>query len=97
VSIRRAITYLLFYPTLLWNVVLSILVPSRRWFDEVDDWVLLGALPTHGLVRRFKEMGVGAVVNMCTETSGPVRLYDELDIEYLRLLTTDFFLRISDR
>ena len=88
--INRAIAYLLFYPTLLWNVVLSAVAPSRRWWDPVDDYILVGAFPTPSLVRRFHELSVGAVVNMCAEAAGPTDLYDEFEIAYLHLPTVDY-------
>lgn len=33
-----------FYPTLLYNVLME-KVTSRRWYDRMDDTVILGALP----------------------------------------------------
>lgn len=33
-----------FYPTLLYNVFME-KVSSRRWYDRIDDNVILGALP----------------------------------------------------
>ncbi|XP_061099186.1 phosphatidylglycerophosphatase and protein-tyrosine phosphatase 1 [Conger conger] len=39
-----ALARLLFYPTLAYNVVME-KVSSRRWFDRVDQTVILGALP----------------------------------------------------
>jgi len=34
----------LFYPSLLYNVVME-RISSRHWFDRIDDTVVLGALP----------------------------------------------------
>lgn len=39
-----ALARLLFYPTLTYNVLME-KVSSRRWFDRVDQTVILGALP----------------------------------------------------
>ncbi|XP_052806375.1 phosphatidylglycerophosphatase and protein-tyrosine phosphatase 1-like [Mya arenaria] len=39
-----------FYPTLFYNVFLS-KVSSRRWYDRIDDTVLLGALPFRGMTK----------------------------------------------
>ena len=89
-GIRKFIAYLLFYPTLLWNVALYVLSPNRHWWDEVDDDVLIGAFPTSLIVKRFQEMGVGAVVNMCAEATGPIGYYDKLEINYLHLPTIDY-------
>jgi len=88
--INRVIAYLLFYPTLLWNLTLSVLSPTRHWWDEVDDHVLIGAFPAPWVVSRFHGMGVGAVVNMCAEAKGPIGYYDKLEINYLHLPTIDY-------
>ncbi len=40
-----------FYPTLLYNVFMS-KVSSRKWFDRIDDNVLLGALPFRSLTQQ---------------------------------------------
>lgn len=36
---------LFYYPTLLWNVARK--SDARRWYDRVDENVVLGALPFH--------------------------------------------------
>jgi atypical dual specificity phosphatase len=81
---------LLFYPTLLWNIVLNRLPLNRRWWDWIDDSVLLGALPTRGHVSQLKNAGIGGVINTCREYGGPVREYAECGMEQLCLPTTDF-------
>lgn len=37
-----------FYPTLLYNVVME-KISNRRWYDRIDDTVILGALPFKGM------------------------------------------------
>jgi atypical dual specificity phosphatase len=86
----RFLASLLFYPTLLWNIVLHRLTPTRRWWDWIDDSVLLGALPARGHVPQLKAAGVGGVINTCREYRGPVREYAECGMEQLCLPTTDF-------
>lgn len=81
---------LVFYPTLLWNIALSKLLPQRRWWDWIDDHVLLGALPMKHHVARLKGEGIGAVINTCREYPGPLALYREAGIEQLYLPTVDF-------
>lgn len=46
-----ALARLLFYPTLAYNVVME-KVSSRRWFDRVDDTVILGALPFRSMTKQ---------------------------------------------
>ena len=88
--ISRVIAYLLFYPTLLWNSVLASTLQSRRWWDVVDDHVIIGGLPRERHVIELHRMGVRAVVNLCAEATGPTGLYEELGIACLRLPTIDF-------
>lgn len=40
-----------FYPTLFYNVVME-KFSSRRWFDRIDENVILGALPFPSLTRQ---------------------------------------------
>ena len=88
--IRCAVGYLLFYPTLGWNMLMAVLVPSRRWMDEVDEHVIIGALPFEKHVELLYQKGVRAIVNMCRETAGPAHLYESKGIACLRLRTPDF-------
>jgi atypical dual specificity phosphatase len=83
------IARLLFFPTLWWNYLLRRLT-QRRWWDWIDDSVLLGALPAEGHVAELKAAGIGAVINICSETCGPVKHYKEAGIEQLHLPTVDF-------
>ncbi|XP_026332859.1 phosphatidylglycerophosphatase and protein-tyrosine phosphatase 1 [Hyposmocoma kahamanoa] len=53
-----------FYPTLLYNVVME-KVTSRRWYDRMDDTVILGALPFQNMTRQLvEEENVKGVVSM---------------------------------
>ena len=88
--ITSAVAYLLFYPTLLWNNILAYFLPHRRWWNAVDDTLILGALPSKKHVSVLHRMGVRAVLNMCAETAGPTDSYEELGIAWLRLPTIDF-------
>ncbi len=79
-----------FWPTYLWNILLGRVLKHRRWWDYVDEGVILGARPmTQDLANLYKE-GVRAVVNMCQEYPGPVADYKKLGIEQLWLPTVDF-------
>jgi atypical dual specificity phosphatase len=80
----------LFYPTLWWNVALSRLLKRRRWWDWIDDWVLLGAFPSARHIEKLKLAGVGAVVNTCREHCGPQEEYRRAGIEQLHLPIIDF-------
>ena len=84
------LAYLLFYPTLWWNMALCRIFPRRHWWDWVNDNVLLGALPSAKDVPRLKALGIGAVVNACGECAGPLSAYRRAEIEQLRLPLVDF-------
>jgi atypical dual specificity phosphatase len=88
--IRRLIARVLFFPTLAWNVLMARVLPARRWWDQIDAGVYLGALPLARDVPRWQALGVGAVVNMCEEYAGPEEAYRRAGIEQLRLPTVDF-------
>lgn len=53
-----------FYPTLFYNVLMA-RVSSRRWYDRIDQNVILGALPFRGMVDTLKkEENVQGVISM---------------------------------
>lgn len=83
---------LLFYPTLFYNVVRNKLQTEFRWWDRVDEFVLLGAVPFPSDVLRLKELGVGGVVtlNEPYETLVPTSLYCAHDIDHLVIPTRDY-------
>ncbi|CAN0908426.1 Phosphatidylglycerophosphate phosphatase PTPMT1 [Linum grandiflorum] len=82
----------LFYPTLVYNVVRNKCQAEFRWWDRVDKYILLGAVPFPGDVPRLKELGVGGVVTMNEpyETLVPTALYHEHGIDHLVLPTRDY-------
>jgi atypical dual specificity phosphatase len=87
---RQFVIRLLFVPSLLYNLVLAQLLPQRRWWDQVDGHVLLGALPLPWLVDDMAAAGVRAVVNTCIEYRGPTQRYTRHGIEQLHTPTLDF-------
>lgn len=44
-----------FYPTLFYNVLMEKITP-RRWYDRIDDTVILGALPFPSLTTKVRMM-----------------------------------------
>lgn len=89
-KIKTFYAYLLFYPTLLWTILLGRVLKLRNWWDEVDDCVILGAIPFCSDVSSLKELGVKCIINLCAESEGPVALYEKYNIDYFALPTTDF-------
>ena len=86
----RITAAVLFYPTLALNVLLGRVLTVRNWWDAVDDYVVLGALPFKSDVRKLSDEGVGAVVNTCHEYPGPTEEYEKFGIAQLRVPTVDF-------
>ena len=86
----RLIAALLFIPTVFWNLTWNIGVRRFRWWNEVDDHLVLGALPLARHVPALAKLGVGAVVNTCDEYSGPSDAYAAHGIEQLWIPTVDF-------
>ena len=89
-TLKRVLARLLFVPTLLWNMLLGRVLKIRNWWDAVDEHVILGALPFPSDARRLHALGVGAVVNTTEEYAGPRTVYQQLEMEQLRVPTIDF-------
>ncbi|XP_015896648.3 phosphatidylglycerophosphate phosphatase PTPMT1 [Ziziphus jujuba] len=82
----------LFYPTLLYNVVRNKIQAEFRWWDKVDEFILLGAVPFPVDVPCLKELGVRGVItlNESYETLVPTSLYHAHGIDHLVLPTRDY-------
>ncbi|KAI3468996.1 hypothetical protein Pfo_025659 [Paulownia fortunei] len=82
----------LFYPTLLYNVVRNKIQAQFHWWDWIDKFVLLGAVPFPSDIHQLKELGVRGVVtlNESYETLVPSSLYEAHGIQHLVLPTRDY-------
>uniref|UniRef100_A0A0D9V5F5 phosphatidylglycerophosphatase n=1 Tax=Leersia perrieri TaxID=77586 RepID=A0A0D9V5F5_9ORYZ len=82
----------LFYPTLLYNVLRNRFEAEFRWWDRVDQCILLGAVPFPSDVPRLKQLGVQGVVtlNEPYETLVPTSLYQAHGIDHLVIPTRDY-------
>ncbi|VFQ87824.1 unnamed protein product [Cuscuta campestris] len=83
---------ILFYPTLLYNVFRNKIQAEFRWWDQVDEFILLGAVPFPKDVPRLKQLGVGGVItlNEPYETLVPTSLYHAHEIDHLVIPTRDY-------
>mmetsp|Transcript_131406 Transcript_131406/g.227524 ORF Transcript_131406/g.227524 Transcript_131406/m.227524 type:complete len:257 (-) Transcript_131406:40-810(-) len=88
--VRKHLLRLLFIPTLLWNYMMHRCFRERRWWDKVDDRVVLGACPLPWQVPAMVQMGVTGVVNCTDEYTGPTKQYAKAGIKQLRIPTMDF-------
>lgn len=81
---------LLFRPTLAWTLLKTRSLKLEEHWTEIDDTLILGALPMQRELSRFSELRVGGVINMCAEWNGNVNRYQGLGVEQLHLPTPDF-------
>ncbi|KAK5648531.1 hypothetical protein RI129_003423 [Pyrocoelia pectoralis] len=84
-----------FYPTLLYNVFME-KCSSRRWYDRIDDNVILGALPFPTFNNKLlEEENVKAVISMNEDYellfANDRKKWQELGVEFLQLATVDIF------
>lgn len=89
-SIERAVARAAFWPSVAWNHLLFRVVPGRRYWDAIDEHVVMGAMPLEQHVAPLHALGVRGVVNMCEEYGGPEASYARLGMSQLRLPTIDF-------
>ena len=87
---RRVFAYVMFVPSLGWNLLLNRLLSRWHWWDRVEPHLLVGALPFARIVPALADEGVCAVVNTCEEYAGPTAAYAVAGINQLRLPTVDF-------
>ncbi|OVA13468.1 Dual specificity phosphatase [Macleaya cordata] len=87
-----AVARILFYPTLMYNVARNKIEPEFHWWDEIDPFILLGAVPFASHVPCLKELGVHGVVtlNEAYETLVPTSLYHAHGIDHLIIPTRDY-------
>lgn len=84
---------ILFYPTLLYNLFRNKINGTEfRWWDQIDQFLLLGAVPFPKDVLRLKQLGVGGVItlNEPYETLVPTSLYRAHSIDHLVIPTRDY-------
>ncbi len=81
---------LVYWPTLFWNALLGRWLKVRPWWSEVNDELVLGALPFRSDAEKLYQQGVRAVVNTCYEYRGPLKEYSRLGIKQCYIPTIDF-------
>lgn len=85
-----------FYPSLFYNVVME-KVSSRRWYDRIDETVILGALPFREMTKQLiDEENVKAVVSMNEDYelslfSNNGEEWKKHGVQFLQLPTVDIF------
>lgn len=83
---------LLFYPTLFYNVVRNKFESEFRWWDQIEQFLFLGAVPFPKDVFRLKDLGVEAVItlNEPYETLVSASMYQSQRIKHLVIPTQDY-------
>ncbi|MEM7782846.1 MAG: phosphatidylglycerophosphatase and protein-tyrosine phosphatase 1 family protein [Planctomycetota bacterium] len=90
-ALNRIKAQVIFYPTLGWNILLGRVLRVRNWWDSVDPFVIVGAMPFASDIEKLaSKESVGAVVNTCEEYEGPVKEYQKFGIDQFRMPTIDF-------
>ncbi|KAL5020561.1 hypothetical protein ScPMuIL_003453 [Solemya velum] len=84
-----------FYPSLFYQVVMNKMT-TRRWYDRVDDSVLLGALPFRSMTKQLvEEEHVRGVVDLTegfetAQFSNSPKDWQDWGVEHLHIPTVDF-------
>ncbi|WOL20544.1 dual specificity protein phosphatase DSP8 [Canna indica] len=83
---------ILFYPTLMYNVIRNKVEAEFHWWDEVDQFLLLGAVPFPNDVPRLQQLGVRGVItlNEPYETLVSSSLYKVHGMDHLVIPTRDY-------
>jgi atypical dual specificity phosphatase len=79
-----------YYPSL-WVSRALCAVGNWNWWDEVDETIILGAVPSQRDLVTLHGLGVRSVVNMCAEFSGHMESMKRLGMSQLHLPTLDYF------
>ena len=90
-GVRRVLLKIMFLPTLLWTIFLHRAMPDqRRWYDRLDNRVIIGALPLKRQIDALSRVErVTGVLNFCDEFAGH-REYEGAGIRQLRLPVLDY-------
>lgn len=87
---RRFYAAAIYYPSFFWNYWNGRMLRRWQWWTEIDDDVVLGAVPFRRDIGKLVQLGVKAIVNTCEEFPGHTKLYQELGIVQYHMPTVDF-------
>lgn len=65
-------------------------IKNRNWWDEVDDYLILGAIPFSSDIKKLNDIGVSCIINLCAESHGSLNLYRGYNMHYFHIPTIDF-------
>ncbi|XP_025091046.1 phosphatidylglycerophosphatase and protein-tyrosine phosphatase 1-like isoform X1 [Pomacea canaliculata] len=84
-----------FYPTLFYTYIMS-QVSSRQWYNRIDQWVIIGALPVKSIAKQLvAQEGIKGVVSLTQEHEmrdwiPSEEEWKEMGVEQLKIPTIDF-------
>lgn len=79
-----------YHPARCFNRAMYVTGRWRVW-DWLDDDVLLGGAPSRAELRRLRELGIRAIVNLCDEFKGHAKELRRYRMTQLRLPAVDHF------
>lgn len=88
--IIRFFATLSYYPALAWNILLGRVLRLHDWWNMIDQHLVLGAVPFQTDLPVLKNMGIGAVLNLCGECHCYEALLRQYDMNYMYLPVVDF-------
>jgi len=90
--LKWTLTRIIFFPSLFWNIFNYYTLPAgmHDWYNRIDKYLILGALPWYQTVPALYKEGVRGVINTCEEYAGPLSTYDQYGIKQLYIPVTDF-------
>ncbi len=74
---------------MLW-ILLGRLLPSRAWWNEIDENIVVGEIPFKKDVKKMAGIGIEAVINACEEYRGPIEEYKKFGIDQLHIPVIDY-------
>ncbi|WP_196782240.1 phosphatidylglycerophosphatase and protein-tyrosine phosphatase 1 family protein [Bremerella volcania] len=80
----------IYWPSYFYNWTMIRRLKWWRWYDEIDEHVFVGAVPSRKMALDLAESGIKGVINTCHEYEGPLDIYKEHGVEQLYLPTVDF-------
>lgn len=89
-SLVRLFMRVQYHPARCFNRAMYVTGRWRVW-DWLDDDVLLGGAPSRAELRRLRELGIRAIVNLCDEFKGHAKELRRHRMTQLRLPAVDHF------
>ena len=80
----------IYWPSYIYNWTMIRRLKWWRWYDQIEEHVFVGAVPSREMAADLAKSGIAGVINTCHEYEGPLDVYHEFGVEQLYLPTVDF-------